>query len=71
MTIITNENAREYYKEFFNELDTSETVLKEEEKEEIRKDIATEIRMRGEYNPYQFALDWNVTIVVLKKVLKG
>lgn len=63
--LITAENAHEFYKEYIADLDQTDDFLSEEEKEEIRKDAEID------NNLYLTALDWNITIVVLKQILKG
>lgn len=62
---ITYENAREFYTEFLSTLDQTADLLSGAEKAEIRKDA------EKEDNLYILALDWNISIIVLKQVLRG
>lgn len=65
MTITTNENAMEHYNFYLNELDNSIDLLKEEEIKEIKEQI------KKDNNLYLTAVDWNVTIVVLKQIMRS
>lgn len=62
---ITYENSMEMYKEFLSTLDQTADLLSGAEKAEIRKDA------EKEDNLYILALDWNISIIVLKQVLRG
>ena len=63
--LITAENAHEFYKEYMADLDQTADLLSEAEKEEIRKDAEID------NNLYLTAVDWNITVIVLKQILKG
>ncbi len=65
MMTITNENAMESYNFYINELDNSIDLLKEEEIAEIKEQI------EKDNNLYMTALDWNVTIIVLKQIMRS
>lgn len=65
MRTITYEEAAEYYKEYLPTLDHSADLLSDAEKAEIRQDAKFETSL------YMLALDWNISITVLKQVLRG
>lgn len=67
MTIITTANAKEMYKEYLPTLDTTAEVLTTEEKVELTKDFNN---IEEEADLYMVALDWNVTIAVVKQIAK-
>ena len=62
---ITFANVKETYIEQIETLDNSADVLTTEEKEELKRDFA---KMENETDLYMVALDWNVTIAVVKMV---
>lgn len=68
MTIYTLENAKENYIRQIENLDNNANVLTEEEKEELKKDF---LKIESEEELYLTALDWNVTVIVVKQIGKG
>ena len=63
---ITFANVKETYIEQIETLDNSVDVLTTEEKEELKRDFA---KVENETDLYMVALDWNVTIAVVKMVV--
>ena len=62
---ITFANVKETYIEQIETLDNTADVLTTEEKEELKRDFA---KVENETDLYMVALDWNVTIAVVKMV---
>lgn len=63
---ITFANVKETYIEQIETLDNSADVLTTEEKEELKRDFT---KVENETDLYMVALDWNVTIAVVKMVV--
>lgn len=64
---ITFANVKETYIEQIETLDNTADVLTTEEKEELKRDF---VKVENETDLYMVALDWNVTIAVVKMVVK-
>ena len=63
---ITFANVKETYIEQIETLDNTADVLTTEEKEELKRDFT---KVENETDLYMVALDWNVTIAVVKMVV--
>ena len=63
---ITFANVKETYIEQIETLDNTADVLTTEEKEELKRDSE---KVENETDLYMIALDWNVTIAVVKMVV--
>lgn len=64
---ITFANVKETYIEQIETLDNTADVLTTEEKEELKRDFT---KVENEADLYMVALDWNVTIAVVKMVVE-